>query len=129
MENSILKSTKKIIGIDPSDTTFDLDIITHINSAFSTLAQLGIGPAVGFAIEDDTAVWSDLIGTDLTRNSVRTYVYLKVRLIFDPPATSYTQAALEKQIEELEWRISVNRENVEWVDPDPTPPPEEDIFA
>jgi hypothetical protein len=93
---------------------FDLDIITHINSAFSTLTQLGVGPAEGFMIEDATAVWSDFIGDDIQYNSVKSYVFLRVRLLFDPPATSYLIAAYEKQIQELEWRLSVLREGTEW---------------
>jgi hypothetical protein len=119
MEESILISTKKILGLAAEYTAFDLDIITHINSAFFTLTQLGIGPAAGFAIEDDKAVWSDFIGTGLEFNSVQTYVYLKVRLLFDPPTTSYLIAAFEKQLQELEWRLNVTREDAEWVDPNP----------
>lgn len=119
MENSILKSTKKILGLDPEYTVFDLDIITHINSTFSTLTQLGVGPVDGFSIEDDSAEWADFINDDLKLNSVKTYVYLKVRLVFDTPTTSYLIAAFEKQISELEWRLNVNREDTDWVDPDP----------
>jgi hypothetical protein len=114
MEMSILNSTKKILGIAEDYTVFDLDIITHINSAFSTLTQLGVGPAEGFMIEDATAVWSDFIGDDIQYNSVKSYVFLRVRLLFDPPATSYLIAAYEKQIQELEWRLSVLREGTEW---------------
>jgi hypothetical protein len=114
MEMSILNSTKKILGIAEDYTVFDLDIITHINSAFSTLTQLGVGPAEGFMIEDATAVWSDFIGDDVQYNSVKSYVFLRVRLLFDPPATSYLIAAYEKQIQELEWRLSVLREGTEW---------------
>jgi hypothetical protein len=130
MENSILISTKKILGIAEDYTAFDLDIITHINSAFSTLTQLGVGPANGFMIEDETAQWSDFItdvsdpygvssGDDLQYNSVRTYVFLKVRYLFDPPQTSYLITATEKQIQELEWRLNVHREETGWIDPDP----------
>jgi hypothetical protein len=121
MEPSILKSTKKILGLADDYTVFDLDIITHINSAFSTLTQLGVGPAAGFAIEDETAEWAafgDFV-TDTQLNSVKTYVYLKVREIFDPPQTSYLSAAMRKQIEELEYRLNVHREETQWVDPDP----------
>jgi hypothetical protein len=125
MEQSILISTKKILGIAEDYTVFDLDIITHINTAFSTLTQLGVGPAEGFMIEDDTAVWSDFIpdyesgGDDLQYNSVKSYVFLKVKQLFDPPTTSYLIAASEKQIEELEWRLNVHREETAWIDPDP----------
>src|SRR5215510_5934711 len=108
MEQSILTSTKKILGISQDYTAFDLDIITHINTAFSTLTQLGVGPAEGFMIEDDSAVWDDFTTNDLQYNSVRTYVFLKVRYLFDPPQTSYLITATEKQILELEWRLNVH---------------------
>jgi hypothetical protein len=118
---SILTSTKKILGLDVSYTVFDLDILTHINSAFSTLNQLGIGPEDGFAIVDATATWDAFIGSNLKYNSVKTYVYLKVRLVFDPPQTSYLIESLAKQAHELEWRLNAVREETEWVDPDPAP--------
>ena len=119
MEQSILTSTKKILGIAEDYTVFDLDITTHINSAFSTLTQLGVGPAEGFMIEDATAVWTDFIADDLQYNSVKSYVFLRVRQLFDPPTTSYLIAATERQIEELEWRLNAHREETGWVDPDP----------
>lgn len=119
MEQSILTSTKKILGIDEEYTVFDLDIITHINTAFSTLTQLGVGPSSGFMIEDESATWGDFLGEDLELNSVKSYVFLRVRMLFDPPATSYLISAQEKQIQELEWRLNTHREESEWVDPDP----------
>jgi hypothetical protein len=119
MENSILNSTKKILGIAPDYLAFDLDIITHINTAFSTLTQLGVGPAEGFMIEDETAVWTDFIVDDLQYNAVKSYVFLRVRQLFDPPTTSYLIAAFDQQIKELEWRLNVHREETGWVDPNP----------
>jgi hypothetical protein len=119
MEQSILISTKKVLGIAADYTVFDLDIITHINSAFSTLTQLGVGPAAGFMIDDDSAVWNDFIADDLQYNSVKSYVFLRVRQLFDPPSTSYLISAVERQIQELEWRLNVHREETGWVDPDP----------
>ena len=121
MEQSILKSTKKILGIAEDYTVFDLDIITHINSAFSTLTQLGVGPVEGFIIEDDTALWTDFIDVDVDFqwNSVKSYVFLRVRMLFDPPQTSYLISASERQIQELEWRLNVHREETDWVDPNP----------
>jgi hypothetical protein len=119
METSILTSTKKILGIAEDYTVWDLDIITHINSAFSTLTQLGVGPAAGFMIEDATAEWNDFILDDMQLNSVKTYIYLRVRLLFDPPTTSYAITAMEDQVKQLEWRLNVHREETEWVDPDP----------
>lgn len=119
MENSILKSTKKILGLDPEYDVFDLDVITHINSSFSTLTQLGIGPTQGFRIVDDVAVWEDFLGDETAIESVKTYVFLKVRLVFDPPPTSFVIAALEKQVSEIEWRLSTHREDSAWTDPNP----------
>jgi hypothetical protein len=129
MEESILKSVKKILGVYPDDDSFDLDIITHINSAFSVLHQLGVGPDDGFYIEDDEPKWSDFLDgpTPLIRE-VQTCVYLRVRLLFDPPTTSYALAALERQIEEHEWRVNVKREETGWVDPDPPGPPVEELL-
>lgn len=120
MEQSILKSTKKILGVADNYTVFDLDIITHINSAFSTLTQLGVGPAEGFMIQGADEEWEDFIAEDFQYNSVKSYVFLKVRQLFDPPQTSYLISAVESQIKELEWRLNVHREETGWVDPDPT---------
>lgn len=117
MEPSILKSTKKILGVGEADTSFDVDIMLHINSVLSVLNQVGIGPANGYAIEDDTATWDSFIGTDPRLNLVKTYLYLKVRLLFDPPGTSYAIDAMEKQIAEFEWRLNVMREEESWIDP------------
>lgn len=119
MEKSILTSTKKALGIASGYTAFDLDIITHINTAFSTLTQLGIGPPVGFMIEDVTPEWPDFMGTDIQLNSVKTYVFLKTRMLFDPPVTSFHISAMNEQIRELEWRLNTHREETAWVDPDP----------
>ena len=120
MEQSILISTKKILGIDKDYDVFDLDVITHINSAFSTLTQLGVGPAEGFMIVDDTLTWDDFFGDTppIQDQSVKSYVFLKVKQLFDPPSTSYLIAATEKQIQELEWRMNVRREETEWVAPE-----------
>jgi len=118
MENSILKSTKKILGLADDYDVFDLDIITHINTAFSTLYQLGVGPSDGFAIEDETPTWDDFIDGDISIvNACRTYVYLRVRLLFDPPPTSFALASMKEQLTEYEWRISVLREQASWIDP------------
>lgn len=119
MEQSILTSTKKILGLAEDYTVFDLDIITHINTAFSTLTQLGVGPSVGYMIDGPEEVWTDFIAEDFQYNSVKSYVFLKVRQLFDPPQTSYLISAVEKQIQELEWRLNTHREETEWVDPDP----------
>ncbi len=113
MEQSILTSTKKILGLDDSYTAFDLDVITHINAAFSVLYQLGVGPTDGFSIEDDTAEWSDL-STDVSNpilNLMKTYIWLWVRLNFDPPSTGYAIQAAQDQLKEYEWRMYALRED------------------
>lgn len=111
MEQSVLTSTKKILGISETYTAFDLDIITHINSSFSSLNQLGIGPIVGFMIEDSSALWSSLEVPMNQLNMIKTYIFLKTRLSFDPPTTSFMIKAMEDQILEQEWRLSLFREN------------------
>lgn len=108
--NSILTSTKKVLGIEESNTAFDLDIVTYINAAFSTLNQLGVGPVDGFFIENNTSEWSELALPANELNSVKAYVNLRVRMMFDPPATSYHVNAMQEQIKEFEWRLNVFRE-------------------
>lgn len=120
MEESILTGTKKILGLDEDYTAFDLDVITHINSAFATLTQLGIGPEDGYMIEDATATWDDFVTGDFGLNMVRTYIFLKVRMVFDPPTLSYVVTAMQDQIRELEWRMNVHREDISWTSPFPT---------
>jgi hypothetical protein len=127
MEESILKSTKKILGLDAEYTPFDLDVTTHINASFSILNQLGVGPVDGFFIEDDTDLWTDFDVPPNQLHLVKTYVYLKVRSLFDPPSTSYLIDATNHQIKEIEWRLNIFRE---WeLDPEdpmvPDIPPEE----
>lgn len=117
MSESILNSTKKILGIEADYYAFDTDILMHINAVFSTLQQLGIGPVEGFAIEDATTEWSSFLGGDPRLNAVKTYVYLRVRMLFDPPGTSYLINAMDEQRKELEWRLNVQREGESWVDP------------
>lgn len=119
MTDSILDGTKKILGIDASYTAFDVDIIAHINSVFSTLSQLGVGPVEGFMIEDNVPQWGDFLGGDPNLNAVKTYMYLRVRLLFDPPATSFHTAAIQEQIKELEWRLTTHREASRWTPPEP----------
>lgn len=108
--SSILDSTKKAIGIEPTATAFDSDIIMHINTAFFSLQQLGLGPSAGFNIENNTTTWGNYLGEKTTFNAVKSYVYLRVRLLFDPPATSFALDAISKQIQELEWRLNIEAE-------------------
>lgn len=111
MDQSILDSIKKLLGIDPDYEAFDIDIIIHINSTFATLAQIGVGPNEGFEIADKTAVWSDFIAADKRLNSVRSYVYLKVRQYFDPPATSFALTSIENMLKEQEFRLQTAAES------------------
>lgn len=109
-DDSILTSTKKILGVTEEYTAFDLDIITHINSTFSTINQLGIGPSDGFAIENKEEKWSDFGLPIKQTRMLRTYTYMKVRMLFDPPTTSFLIDAINKQISEHEVRLSWFRE-------------------
>ena len=111
MEESILTSIKKLLGLSKDYKVFDTDIIIHINTVFLTLNQLGVGPVEGFSIEDDTAVWSDFIGNNEKLNAVQTYVYLKVKLVFDPPLNSAVLEANKQTIAELEWRLNTEVES------------------
>lgn len=108
MNDSILNTIKKMLGLDESDNSFDVDIITHINNAFSTLRQLGVGPSSGFAIEDETAMWDDYLTSIVPLTSVKTYVYLKVRKVFDPPQNSTVMDSINQSISECEWRLNVD---------------------
>lgn len=106
--DSILTSIKKLLGITEEYTHFDTDIMIHINSVFNTLTQIGVGPVEGFAIDGPEDEWDEFIANDPVRlNMVKTYVYLKLRLIFDPPTSSSVLTSYEKQISELEWRLNV----------------------
>jgi hypothetical protein len=111
---SILDSVKKSLGLRADYDVFDQDVIMHINSVFMNLQQLGIGPASGFMIEDDEPTWDAFLGGNASPllNSAKQYVYFKVRLAFDPPAMSFHIASLEKQVQELEWRLSVTRDEL-----------------
>ena len=119
MTDSILTSIKKNLGVPEDYEAFDQDIILYINSAISTLTQLGVGPDEGFMIEDKTAVWDTFLGTDPRLNMAKTYIQLRVRMLFDPPQTSYLVEAMNKQIEQHEWRLNVFMEHSIWTDPDP----------
>lgn len=119
MEQSILKSTKKMLQIGLDDDSFDLDVLTHINSAFSHLHDIGIGPEAGFVIEDDTVDWVTYLDDPIKLSKAKDFVFIHVRLLFDPPTTSFLLEALQNQLKEIEWRLNVNREATEWVDPDP----------
>lgn len=111
MEESILISIKKLLGLDKDYTAFDTDIIMHINTVFTTLNELGVGPSEGFMIEDDITVWSAYIEDEKKFNSVKTYIYLKVKLIFDPPLNSAVLQSMKESVKEFEWRLNVKAES------------------
>ena len=104
--DSILTSIKKLLGIAEDYKHFDDDIIMHINSVFSILTQLGVGPEEGFSIKDETAVWTDFVPENPKLESIKTYVYMKVRLIFDPPLSSAVIECMKQSIAEFEWRLN-----------------------
>lgn len=114
---SILDSTKDALGLALDYDVFDSVVKMHINSTLSTLNQLGVGPADGFEITGNTETWASFLGADPRLNSVKTYVFLQVRLLFDPPTTSYLVSALESQSRQLEWRLNTVREEETWVPP------------
>lgn len=109
IQDSILLLIKKKLGIAPEYSAFDEDIITDINTVLFSLNQIGIGNE-GFSIKDETALWSDFLGDSKNYEAVKTYIYLKVRLVFDPPTSSFVIAAMEKQASELEWRLNLRHE-------------------
>ena len=111
-DQSILDSVKKVIGMDPSYTAFDIDIIMHINTQFSKLYNLGVGPKnAAFEIEDKNATWGDFLQGKTNINMAKTYVCMAVRLIFDPPPTSFGIEAVKTEIQELGWRLNVLDDN------------------
>lgn len=127
LEPSILKSTKKMLSIGDDDDSFDLVIITHINSALSHLNDLGVGPDGGFFVDDVADDWDDFLPDNdvngkpnlVKLSKVKTVVFLRTKMVFDPPASSYLQDSMEKILQEAEWYLSVNRESTDWVDPNP----------
>lgn len=104
---SILTSIKKLLGIEEDYTHFDTDIIMHINSVLAILNQLGVGPSEGYSIKDANATWDEFITNSAKLELVKTYVYLKVRLMFDPPSSSSAIESMKQLISELEFRIIV----------------------
>lgn len=113
MDDSILATIKKMLGLDVNYTPFDQDIIVLINGVFMTLHQLGIGPADGFSIEDYSSRWSEFLTNPINLRAAQEYVYMKVRMVFDPPGNSFVMDALKQQCQELEWRMNVQAESVE----------------
>ncbi len=111
--DSILVSVKKMMGIEPEYTHFDTDLILHTNSVLMTLTQIGIGPAQGFAITGTDETWQDLLGERKDLEGAKSYIYIKVRLVFDPPTSSFVIESLGRTASEIEWRLNVQVEGGE----------------
>lgn len=107
MNESILTSIKKLLGITEDYAHFDTDIIIHINTVFMILMQLGVGPTAGFTISDASAVWGDFLSSEKQLESVKTYTYLRVKMMFDPPTSGTVIQSTENLIKELEFRLNV----------------------
>lgn len=109
-EQSILDTTKKALGIESDYTAFDPELIMHVNSVFADLFQLGVGPQTAYAIEDKNNTWGEFLGSRDDINSVKSYIFLRVRLLWDPPNTSFNLTSLERQADELLWRLNIQSE-------------------
>lgn len=111
--DSILTSIKKLLGIAEEYEHFDQDLIIYINSVFSILTQLGVGPSEGFSIVDDSAIWDDFIPESRNLESIKSYMYLRVKLLFDPPLTSSVIDSMNRMTSEFEWRINAAVESTD----------------
>ena len=120
MANSILDSTKDKLGLSKDYTVFDSAIIDYINSVFFTLNQIGLGPSTGFSILDDSDNWQDFLGDETRLQAVMAYMYLKVRLLFDPPSTSFVIDSMNNMAKEMEWRLLIGADEIK-----NAPPPEQ----
>lgn len=118
IEDSILETIKKQLGIDFAFKNFDPDIILTINSALNTLTQIGVGPKYGFMIHGPDDTWSSYLKENILLEQVKTYIFLKVKLVFDPPTSSVVMECYKNMINELEWRLNVQEDNVEEVTED-----------
>lgn len=104
--DSILITIKKMLGIDESVTHFDTEVMVNINTELMTLNQLGVGPSTGFSISSNEQTWKDFTGERKDLDAIKTYIYLKVKLVFDPPTNAFVVDAMTKRASELEWRIN-----------------------
>lgn len=108
--DGILDTIKKMLGIDPSDTAFDVDVIACINSVLMNLEQLNVGPEGGFSIKDNSAKWEDFLGAVTNQEAAKTYIFLKVKMIFDPPASSTVLEAMDRESQEMAYRLAIQAE-------------------
>lgn len=113
MNESILNTIKKMLGLGDDYTAFDTDIIVHINSCFMTLNQLGVGPEKPFRISGKDETWTSFFGEDVNVEAAKTYIYIGVKLVFDPPTNSFVVEALKEIQKEYEWRLMVQKEEKE----------------
>lgn len=120
MPTSILADTKKVLGVQDSDKSFDPDILMHVNSTLVIVKQLGLGPDPMIYLEDDSKTWDDLALTPEQLNLCKTYMFLRVKMLFDPPTMGFLITATQEQLTEYEHRLSMERENAI---PLPTPDP------
>ena len=107
MEESIFESIKALLGPDSSYEVFDQDILIHINTAIATLTQLGVGPQEGFRVTGSDEEWIDFTNDEKVLDMAKTYIYLKVKMVFDPPTSSFVVSSYERTCQELEWRLNV----------------------
>lgn len=128
MAGSILTDTKKALGLADDYTVFDQEIIMFINSVMSDLNQLGVGPPAGYAIANNTDTWDELLADELKLNSVQSYMFLRVKMLFDPPTVGYVLTAMEKMIDEAVWRITVGQDEIVHPPPPPVVVPPYDPF-
>lgn len=112
IKDSILNSEKKLLGIDKEYHVFDDDLIIHINTIFGTLHQLGVGPSEQFIIKDENDFWEDFSTEGTLIHEVKTYMYLNLRLLFDPPANSFVYSGMKQQADEYTWRLAVKADEV-----------------
>lgn len=111
MDESILDTIKEMLGVEPSYSAFDTEIIADINTIFMFLNQIGIGPESTFRITGDDEEWSDFLGENANLEPVKTYIYLRVKTMFDPPASSTVLESIKQMISECEWRLYIHSDN------------------
>ena len=107
----VLTSIKKLLGITEEYDQFDQDLIIHINAVLMVLTQIGVGPSNGMIINDSSTTWNDILSDTSNIEAVKTYVYLKVKMIFDPPSSSSVADAMNRSINEYEWRLNINADS------------------
>ena len=113
MNDSIVATIKKMLGLTDDYTPFDMDVIVHINAAFMVLCQMGVGPKEGFQVTDYDQTWGEFLTNQVMLGGVKTYVYLYVKMLFDPPTNSFLMDAYKSQAEQILGRLNVQAESVE----------------